>query len=77
MNKFANIKKREIQTHADIQSQKHPGGRPKKSDKEKKNQKIYLSLTKEEKERLESLAKEEDIPLGTLVRKILKKHSYI
>ena len=77
MNKFASIKKREINTHTTIQTKKHPGGRPKKDEAEKRSEKVFLNLTKAEKERLESLAKKEDIALGTLVRKILKIHGYI
>jgi len=77
MNKFSTIKKRELNTHASIQTKKHPGGRPKKSPEEKRSEKVFINLTKAEKSKLNSLAIEEGIALGVLVRKILKKHRYI
>ena len=76
MSKFATIKKREINTHTSMQK-KHPGGRPKKDPSQKRSEKVFLNLTKEEKKRLEELAKEEEIALGVLVRKLLKNHGYI
>ena len=77
MNKFANVKKRELNTHASIQEKKHKGGRPKKSPEEKRSEKIFVNLTKAGKEKLERLAQEEEIALGVLVRKILKKYGFI
>jgi hypothetical protein len=76
MNKFANIKKREIQSHTSIQK-KNPGGRPKKSEEEKRSEKIYINLTKKEKEKIEKIAINEELPIGILVRKILKEKNYI
>jgi hypothetical protein len=76
MNKFANIKKREIQSHASIQK-KNSGGRPRKSEEEKKSEKIYINLTKKEKEKIEKIAISEELPIGVLVRKILKEGGYI
>lgn len=76
MNKFSNIKKRDLNTHASIQK-KNKGGRPKKSEEEKRSEKIYINLTKTEKKRLENKASEEELALGALVRKILKKEGYI
>jgi len=76
MNKFANVKKREITTHATTLA-KHPGGRPKKRPEERRSERIFVNLTRAEKERLENLAQEEDIALGVLVRKILKRYGYI
>jgi hypothetical protein len=77
MNKFAKVKKRELNTHASIQEKRNRGGRPKKAPEEKRSEKIFVNLTKSEKEKLERLAQEEEMALGVFVRKILKKHGCI
>jgi len=75
MNKFAHVKPREITTHATMQKRK--GGRPKKSEEDKRDQKITIALTKDEKGKLEEIAKKEGLSIGVFVRKILKQQEVI
>ncbi|SMC10179.1 plasmid mobilization protein [Nitratiruptor tergarcus] len=74
MNKFANVITREIKTHTAIQKR---GGRPKKNESEKRDQKITIALTKDEKRKLEEMAEEEGLSVGVFVRKTLKQQEVI
>ncbi|BCD68935.1 ribbon-helix-helix domain-containing protein [Nitratiruptor sp. YY09-18] len=74
MNKFANVTTREIKTHTAIQKR---GGRPKKSESEKRDQKITIALTKDEKKKLEEMAEQEGLSVGVFVRKVLKQQGAV
>lgn len=77
-NKFASVKNnREVHTHREIQTQKHPGGRPKKSEEDKRSEKVFLTFTKHEKEQLSRLSDEYGLPLSMFIRKILKENGHI
>ena len=75
-NKFANKVKidRNQSTHKDIQK-KGSGGRPPVS--EKRNKKIFLSLTEREYERIKNLADLESMAVAVYVRNFLKKYEII
>jgi len=74
-NKFANVSiDRKTNTHKDIQK-KGVGGRPPVS--EKRDKKVFLSLTKKEYNKLLEFANIEDLPVASYVRKILKKNDVI
>jgi len=75
-NKFANKVKidRNQSTHKDIQK-KSGGGRPPVS--EKRNKKIFLSLTEREYERIKNLADLESMAVAVYVRNFLKKYEII
>ena len=74
--KFGNVKlNREINTHKDIQ--KHKGGRPKIDENQRKKEKVFVSFTVKEKEKLKQYADENGMPLATFIRKILKDNGYI
>jgi len=71
-NKFAskvNID-RKSSTHKDIQK-KGSGGRPPVS--EKRNKKIFLSLTEREYERVKNMANLEGMAVAVYVRNVLRK----
>ena len=76
-NKFANKVKidRNQNTHKDIQ--RGAGGRPPILDDNKRNKKIYLSLTEKEFGKLKSMADLEGVPTAVFVRKVLKENSII
>lgn len=76
-NKFAdkvNIDRNQ-NTHKDIQ--RGAGGRPPILDDNKRNKKVFLSLTEKEFAKLKSMADLEDLPTAVFVRKILKENSII
>ena len=68
---------RQINTHKDIQNQKHPGGRPKLEEKQRKKEKVFVSFTAEEKEKLKILADNAGMATATFIRKILKDQKII
>jgi len=76
--KFGKLKlDREVHTHKDIQNQKHPGGRPKVSEDQRKKEKVFVSFTKAEKEKLKELADDAGMAVATFIRKVLKDNGYI
>lgn len=52
-------------------------GRPRVSLAKKKNAKIFINLTQEQKNKLEKLAEAEDLSLSQLCLKALKKNRYL
>jgi len=77
-NKFAskvNIV-RQNNTHKDIQK-KGAGGRPPVLDDNKRNKKVFLSLTEKEFDKLKTMADLEGVPTAVFVRKVLKENSII
>ena len=78
MNKFADKlkKSRSYDTHKDIQ--KNPGGRPKKNPEHKATEKVFVNLTKEEKQRLEETVAALGIgSLSGAVKMLLKEKGWI
>ncbi|BCD61145.1 MULTISPECIES: hypothetical protein [unclassified Nitratiruptor] len=74
--KFGNVKlNREISTHKDMQ--KYRGGRPKMDEYQKKKEKVFVSFTVEEKEKLKEHADKSGMPVATFIRKVLKDNGYI
>jgi len=77
-NKFAKrVTQRELSTHKEIQTAKHPGGRPKKSDETKKSEKVFLTLTKAEKEKLDVYTKRTGESIAGAIRRALKEMDMI
>lgn len=73
-NKFAGkISQRELSTHKAIQTAKHPGGRPKKSDESKQSEKVFLTLTKSEKEKIEAYVEKTGESVAGAIRRVLKE----
>lgn len=54
-------------TPAQIAADKKRTGRPRKADKERQSEKVTVYLTKAELRRLEKVAKEEGLPLASLI----------
>lgn len=52
-------------------------GRPKKSDRNKKNQKIFINMTLEQKKRLQKKAEEEELSLSQICLRALKAQGII
>jgi len=76
--KFEKLKlNRQINTHKDIQNQKYSGGRPKLEEKQRKKEKVFVSFTTEEKEKLKTLADNAGMAMATFIRKILKDQKII
>lgn len=73
-NKFASkvTAKKETPTHKDIQTKKHPGGRPKKDPAKKLDVQVFVSVSKTEKKKLEELSEEEGLSISQLCRRALK-----
>lgn len=77
-NKFAKqITQRELSTHVAIQTAKHPGGRPKKSDECKQSEKVFLTLTKAEKEKIDAYVEKTGEPIAGAIRRVLKEMGMI
>ncbi len=73
-NKFASrVTQRELSTHVAIQTAKHPGGRPKKSDEAKQSEKVFLTLTKAEKEKMDLYVERTGESIAGGVRPEVKK----
>ncbi len=51
------------------------GGRPKKAPAEKKTEKIFINLTKAEKEVLEKAASSKEMSLSSYIRLLLKNNN--
>jgi len=77
-NKFAKrVTQRELSTHVAIQTAKHPGGRPKKSDAAKQSEKVFLTLTKTEKEKIDQYVERTGESIAGAIRRVLKEMGMI
>ncbi len=77
-NKFAaRVTQRELSTHKTIQTAKHPGGRPKKSDEVKQSEKVFLTLTKSEKEKIDTYVEKTGESIAGAIRRALKEMGMI
>lgn len=77
-NKFARrVTQRELSTHVAIQTAKHPGGRPKKSDEAKQSEKVFLTLTKAEKEKIDRYIEKTGESMAGAIRRALKEMEMI
>lgn len=77
-NKFASrVTQRELSTHKTIQIAKHPGGRPKKSDEVKQSEKVFLTLTKSEKEKIDVYVGKTGESIAGAIRRALKEMGMI
>jgi len=77
-NKFAaRVTQRELSTHKAIQIAKHPGGRPKKSDEVKQSEKVFLTLTKSEKEKIDAYVEKTGESIAGAIRRALKEMGMI
>lgn len=77
-NKFAKrVNQRELSTHVAIQTAKHPGGRPKKNDETKQSEKVFLTLTKAEKEKIDQYADRTGESIAGAIRRALKEMGMI
>ncbi len=77
-NKFAaRVTQRELSTHKAIQTAKHPGGRPKKSDEVKQSEKVFLTLTKSEKEKIDAYVEKTGESIAGAIRRALKEMGMI
>jgi hypothetical protein len=77
-NKFASrVTQRERSTHVAIQTAKHPGGRPKKSDESKQSEKVFLTLTKAEKEKLDFYIGRTGESIAGAIRRAIKEMGMI
>lgn len=77
-NKFAKrVTQRELSTHVAIQTAKHPGGRPKKNDMTKQSEKVFLTLTKAEKEKIDLYVEKTGESIAGAIRRALKEMGMI
>ena len=77
-NKFASrVTQRDLSNHKTIQTTKHPGGRPKKSDDNKQSEKVFLTITKAEKEKLEAYVERTGESIAGAIRRALKEMEMI
>jgi hypothetical protein len=77
-NKFAaRVTQRERSTHKEIQTAKHPGGRPKKNDEVKQSEKVFLTLTKTEKEKIDLYVAKTGESIAGAIRRALKEMGMI
>lgn len=77
-NKFASrVTQRDVSTHKTIQTVKHPGGRPKKSDDSKQSEKVFLTITKVEKEKLDEYVERTGESIAGAIRRALKEMGMI
>lgn len=77
-NKFAKrVTQRELSTHVAIQTAKHPGGRPKKNDDTKQSEKVFLTLTKAEKEKIDQYVEKTGESIAGAIRRALKEMGMI
>lgn len=77
-NKFAaRVTQRERSTHVAIQTAKHPGGRPKKSDESKQSEKVFLTLTKAEKEKIDVYVERTGESIAGAIRRAIKEMGMI
>jgi len=77
-NKFAaRVTQRERSTHKEIQTAKHPGGRPKKNDEVKQSEKVFLTLTKTEKEKIDLYVSKTGESIAGAIRRALKEMGMI
>lgn len=77
-NKFASkISQRELSTHKSIQTAKHAGGRPKKSEENKQSEKVFLTLTKTEKEKIDAYVEKTGESIAGAIRRMLKEMQII
>lgn len=77
-NKFAaRVTQRSLSTHKTIQTAKHPGGRPKKSDEVKQSEKVFLTFTKSEKEKIDTYVEKTGESIAGAIRRALKEMGMI
>lgn len=77
-NKFAKrVTQRELSTHVAIQTTKHPGGRPKKNEETKQSEKVFLTLTKAEKEKMDRYVERTGESIAGAIRRALKEMGMI
>lgn len=77
-NKFAGrVAQRELSTHVAIQTAKHPGGRPKKTAEAKQSEKVFLTLTKAEKEKIDRYVERTGESVAGAIRRVLKEMEMI
>lgn len=77
-NKFASrVTQRDLSNHKTIQTAKHPGGRPKKSDDSKQSEKVFLTITKLEKEKLDKYVERTGESVAGAIRRALKEMGMI
>lgn len=68
------IKEKEFINKADMKrTTKNKGGRPKKAENDKATEQIFVNLTKDEKIKVDSFAKDMGIATSSLVKVSLKK----
>ena len=83
MKKFENTKtykkgsNNELSTHKEIQTAKHPGGRPKKTAEVKQSEKVFLTLTKSEKEKIDAYVGKTGESIAGAIRRALKEMGMI
>lgn len=58
-------------------AKKNKGGRPKKSEADKANKQIFVNLTEEQKNKLESYANAMGVPTSAVVKMLLAKEGII
>lgn len=77
-NKFAKrVSQRELSTHVAIQTAKHPGGRPRKKEDVKQSEKVFLTLTKGEKEKIDQYVEKTGESIAGAIRRALKEMGMI
>lgn len=77
-NKFASrVTQRELSTHKEIQTAKHPGGRPKKTEAIKQSEKVFLTLTKAEKAKIDEYTARTGESIAGAIRRALKEMNII
>ena len=77
-NKFASrVTQRDLSNHKTIQTAKHPGGRPKKSDDSKQSEKVFLTITKSEREKLDEYTVKTGETIAGAIRRALKEMGMI
>lgn len=77
-NKFAaRVTQRSLSTHKEIQTAKHPGGRPKKMDDIKQSEKVFLTLTKGERLKLDEHTARTGESIAGAIRRALKEMGMI
>lgn len=77
-NKFASrVTQRDLSNHKTIQTAKHPGGRPKKPDDSKQSEKVFLTITKLEKEKLDEYVERTGESVAGAIRRALKEMGMI
>jgi len=77
LTKFKKSPTQNVLQDRPFKTQKNKTGRPTKETSEKLSCKITFNFTEDERETLRKKAKEQGVPVTTLVRSLLKKHDCI